>query len=134
MTKKKVLNPDWPRAKTAGFAQAVQVGDTIYVAGQVAQDPDGGLVGEDDMTRQAEQIFANIETILSLANAGLNDIVKITTYVTSMERYGDYAKVRARFFPTAELASATVASPELVRPGFLIEIEAIALVGAGAAN
>ena len=128
---KRLLNPPWPRAQTAGFAQAVLVGDTIYVAGQVAQNPDGELVGPGDMGAQARQIFANIETILALADASLRDIVKITTYVTDMTQYRAYGEVRAELFPDAALASATVASPELVRPGFLIEIEAIAVLGAG---
>ncbi|MCH9674279.1 MAG: RidA family protein, partial [Gammaproteobacteria bacterium] len=71
------------------------------------------------------------ETILALADASLRDIVKITTYVTDMTQYRAYGEVRAELFPDAALASATVASPELVRPGFLIEIEAIAVLGAG---
>ena len=59
MAKKIVLDPGWPRAKNAGFAQATQVGDTIYVAGQVAQDPDGKLFGRGDMTAQTRQVFRN---------------------------------------------------------------------------
>lgn len=129
--KKVLLNPDWPRVASAGFAQAVQVGDTIYVAGQVAQDPNGDVVGENDMGRQARQIFANIEVILGLGGATLKDIVSITTYVTDMTQYGEYAKVRAALFPDAALASATVSCPTLVRPEFIIEIEAVAVVGAG---
>ncbi|MEM7253708.1 MAG: RidA family protein [Pseudomonadota bacterium] len=131
MATKKLLNPDWPRVGSAPFAQAVQVGDTVYVSGQVAQDPDGKLVGAGDMAAQANQIIDNIAVILALAGATLDDVVKITTYVTDMSKYGDYARVRAERFPDAALASATVSSPELVQPGFLIEIEAIAVVGAG---
>ena len=56
--------------------------------------------------------------------------MRITTYVTDMSQYGGYAVVRKELFPAADIASATVASPMLVRAGFLIEIEATAIVGA----
>ena len=131
MSSKRILNPDWPRSAAADFAQGIQCGDTIYVSGQVAQAPDGSMVGAGDMEAQARQIFANIEAVLALGGATLNDIVRITTYVTDMTDYGGYAKVRKALFPNADIASATVASPELVRAGFLIEIEATAVVGAG---
>ena len=51
------------------------------------------------------------------------------TYVTDMTQYAGYAKVRKELFPDADIASATVSSPILVRAGFLIEIEATAIVG-----
>jgi reactive intermediate/imine deaminase len=132
MAKKIVLDPGWPRAKKSGFAMATQVGETIYVAGQVAQDPDGKLVGQGDMAVQARQVFANIRDILAVAGATMDDVVKITAYVTDMGRYGDYNAVRAEVFPKAQMASATIAAPTMVRDGFLVEVEAIAVVGCGA--
>lgn len=131
MAKKIVLDPGWPRAKKSGFAMATQVGETIYVAGQVAQDPDGKLVGQGDMAAQARQVFSNIRDILAVAWATMDDVVKITAYVTDMGRYGDYNAVRAEVFPKAQMASATIAAPTLVRDGFLVEVEAIAVVGCG---
>jgi len=131
MPTKIILDPGWPRAKTAGFAMGTQVGDTIYVAGQVAQDPSGALVGPGDMKVQARQVFANIEAVLAVGGATMKDVVKITTYVTDMSRYADYSAVRAEVFSEADIASATVAAPTLVRDGFLVEVETIAVVGAG---
>ena len=131
MATKKILNPNWPRSSSADFAQGIQVGDTIHVSGQVAQAADGSLVGDGDMEAQARQVFANIEAVLKLGGGTLHDVVRITTYVTDMSQYSGYAKVRKALFPAADIASATVASPMLVRPGFLIEIEATAVVGSG---
>ncbi|MEM7406382.1 MAG: RidA family protein [Pseudomonadota bacterium] len=128
--RKQILNPDWPRSAQADFAQGIKCGDTIYVSGQVAQAPDGSLVGDGDMEAQARQVFTNVGAVLELGGASLHDIVRITTYVTDMSQYAGYAKVRKELFPAADIASATVASPVLVRPGFLIEIEATAIVGA----
>ena len=129
--KKEVLNPAWPRAGKSGFAMGMKVGDTIYVAGQVAQDPDGNTVGVGDMTAQARQVFANIAAVLAEAGATMADVVKITTYVTDMARYAEYSAVRAEVFPDARIASATVSSPRLVRPEYLVEVEATAVVGCG---
>lgn len=131
MTMKTVLNPAWPRAGNAGFAMGMKVGDTVYVAGQVAQDPDGNVVGVGDMAAQARQVFANIEAVLAEAGATMADIVKITTYVTDMSRYAEYSAVRAEIFPDAGIASATVSSPRLVREEYLVEVEATAVIGCG---
>jgi len=129
MAKKIVLNPAWPRAAKSGFAMGMQVGDTVYVSGQVSLDPDGKVVGADDMTAQARQVFRNIEAVLGEAGATMADIVKITTYVTDMERYAEYNTVRAEVFPDARIASATVTSPRLVKPEYLVEVEATAVIG-----
>ena len=131
MTKKQALNPAWPRAAKSGFAMGMRVGDTIYVSGQVSLDPEGRTVGVGDMTVQARQVFANIEAVLAEADATMADVVKITTYVTDMARYAEYNAVRAEVFPDALIASATVTSPRLVKPEYLVEVEAIAVIGAG---
>ncbi len=131
MTKKVALNPDWPRAANAGFAMGMQVGDTVYVSGQVALDGDGNIVGVGDMSAQARQVFDNIEAVLAEAGATMADIVKITTYVTDMARYAEYNAVRAAVFPDARIASATVTSPRLVKPEYLVEVEATAVIGSG---
>ena len=130
MTNKQILNPPWPRAAKADFAQGIQVGNTIYVSGQVAQDGNGALVGEGAMELQARQVFANIEAVLAVAGARLDDIVRITTYITDMSQYGQYTKVRKELFPRADIASATVSNPMLVNAKCLIEIEATAIFGA----
>ena len=129
--KKKLINPPSPRPKKAPFAQGVQVGETIYVSGQIAQDADGNIVGVGDMVAQARQVFANIASILKEAGSSMRDVVKITCYVSDMRYYADYNKVRAEVFPGADIASATVISPGFVNPHALIEIEAIAVKGSG---
>lgn len=132
MPKRVRLQPDWPYSKNASFSQGVMVGETIYVAGQAALDADGKVVGVGDMKAQARQTFANIAAVLKEAGATLDDIVKITTYITDMSRYADYSAVRKEMFTNNLPASATVASPVLVFPELLIEIEAIAVKGSGA--
>lgn len=132
MTQKILLDPQAPRAKKAPFSMGVQVGDTIYVSGHVSQDADGNVVGEGDMAAQTRQVFASIEAVLAEAGATMEDVVKITTYITDMTRYAEFSAVRAEVFPNAGMASATVAGAELVRPEFLVEVETIAVKGSGA--
>jgi 2-iminobutanoate/2-iminopropanoate deaminase len=131
MTKKILLDPHAPRAKKPPFAMGVQIGDTVYVSGHVSQDENGNVVGEGDMTAQTRQVFANIEAVLAESDATMEDVVKITTYITDMSRYAEFNAVRAEVFPNAGMASATVAGVELVLPEYLVEVETIAVIGSG---
>ena len=123
------LNPDWPWASKFRIAQGVRIGNTIYVSGQVAFDPQGNVVGMNDMAAQSRQVFENIRAVLAEAGASMDDVVKITAYVTDINRYADYAAARSEAFPNNLPASATVATPALVNPDLLVEVEAIAELG-----
>lgn len=129
--RKILLDPHAPRAKKPPFAMGVQIGDTVYVSGHVSQDENGNVVGEGDMTAQTRQVFANIEAVLAESNATMEDVVKITTYITDMSHYAEFNAVRAEVFPNAGMASATVAGVELVLPEYLVEVETIAVIGSG---
>ena len=89
------------------------------------------LVGRDDVGAQTRQIFENIAAVLAEAGATLKDVVKITTFIVPMERYGEFSAVRAEVFEGQYPASATVGVASLVSPDYLIEIEAIAAVEVG---
>ncbi len=125
------INPDWPWAKDFRFNQGIRVGDTVYVSGQVGFDPDGNIVGGDEMEAQARQVFANIRTILEMAGATMNDVVKISAFLTDLGLYAGYSAARAEAFPDKVPASTAVATPALVFPGLLVEIEAVAKIGSG---
>jgi len=131
MAKKYLLDPHAPRPVKAPFAMGVQVGETIYVSGHVSQDKGGNVVGAGDMAAQTRQVFKNIEEVLAEAGASMEDVVKITTYITDMSRYAEFSAVRGEVFPNAGMASATVSCSDLVRPEFLVEVETIAVKGSG---
>jgi 2-iminobutanoate/2-iminopropanoate deaminase len=111
-------------------AQAVMVSghNTIYVSGQVAVDAAGAAVG-DDVATQARVIFEQIARHLAEFGATLNDVVKITTFLTDIDTYERFSAVRSSFFPERKPASSTVEVSALSQPDFLIEIEAIAAIG-----
>ncbi len=125
------INPDWPWARDFRFNQGNRGGDTVYVSGQVGFDPDGNIVGGGDMAAQARQAFANIRTVLEMAGATMNDVVKITAFLTDLGLYAGYSAARAEAFPDKVPASTAVATPALVFPGQLVEVEAVAEIGSG---
>ena len=123
-------------AKPAGYSHAIEVqgGKTLFVAGQVAFDKDGKLVGKGDMAVQFRQICENLKTVL-LARAGqLNDIVKLTIYVLDKSAYKKSAKeigaVYREFFGRHYPAMTFLEVKGLYDDdqGCLMEIEAVAVV------
>jgi 2-iminobutanoate/2-iminopropanoate deaminase len=131
MAKRIEVNPKWPWAEKFGFHLGIRVGNTVYVSGSVAWDPDGNIVGRDDMLAQSRKAFANVREILAEAGATMDDVVKINAFLTDMDRYADYAAARAEAFTNNMPASTAVASPVLIEPGLLVEIEAVAEIGSG---
>jgi 2-iminobutanoate/2-iminopropanoate deaminase len=129
MARRKSLRPPgWKWADNLSHDLGVQVGDTIWVSGMIAFDPDGNLVGEGDARAQADKVFSNIAEILAVGGATLNDVVKITAWLTDFSNYPSYNEARTAAFPDRLPASATVHSPQLVFPGLLVEIEAVAVL------
>jgi reactive intermediate/imine deaminase len=114
-----------------GYTHVVEVSGavtTIYIAGQVAFDKDGKVVGAGDMKAQAEQVFKNLEAALAAAGAKFADVVKMNTYVTDISQLAGIRESRARYFGNTTPASTLVQVVALARPELMIEIEVIAAV------
>lgn len=126
-TVRKTVDPGWAWDDGLPLAQARQIGNTIYVSGQVAYDSNGTLVGEGDIKAQTRQVFANIEAVLVAAGSGLGDIVKINSYITDQSKFMDMLEVRKEIFGDNPPASTAVVVAGLAFPGLLIEVEAIAV-------
>ena len=110
------------------FSPGVQVGNLLYVSGQVAQDGEGNTVGIGDAGAQTRQIMSRIQTIVEAAGATMQDVVKITTFLVNIDDYPAFSQVRSETFPTDPPASSTVVVAGLVRPEFLVEVEAVVRV------
>jgi reactive intermediate/imine deaminase len=114
-----------------GYTHIVEVigpGTLVYIAGQVASDKDGKLVGDRDMKAQAEQVFRNLEAALKAAGATFSDVVKMNTYTTDMSQVAAVREVRARYFGDTTPASTLVQVAALANPAFMLEIEVVAAV------
>ena len=117
-----------------GYSHIAKVnkGTLVYVAGQVASDVSGKLVGEGNFEAQVEQVFKNVKLALEAGGAGMADIVKQNTYLVAEVSQDDLPKMRA--IPDRYLnkekppASTLVVVSRLARPGWLIEVEAVAAI------
>ena len=127
MPDRKPIAPPGLSANPA-FSPGVQVGDLLYVSGQVAQDGEGNTVGIGDAGAQTRQIMSRIRTIVEAAGATMQDVVKITTFIVNIDDYPAFSQVRSETFPTDPPASSTVVVAGLVRPEFLVEVEAVVRV------
>jgi enamine deaminase RidA (YjgF/YER057c/UK114 family) len=116
-------------APVNGYSQAVAYqGRTIVVSGQVPLDADGNLVGAGDPERQADQVFANLIIALAAAGAGIQDLVKLTVYLTNRADVAAFRRVRDRHIDLSQPpASSLVVVSGLVDPEFRIEIDAVAV-------
>jgi 2-iminobutanoate/2-iminopropanoate deaminase len=130
MAQVKRTNP--PALSTpTGYTHVVEVtgpAKTVYIAGQIAFDKEGKIVGAGDMAAQAEQVFKNLQAALEAAGAKFSDVVKMNTYITDMAKAPAVREVRARYFGQTAPASTLVQVPALARPELMLEIEVIAVV------
>jgi enamine deaminase RidA (YjgF/YER057c/UK114 family) len=102
----------------------------VFVAGQVADDPQGGLVGRDDLAAQARQAFANVGRALAAAGAGPEHVARITIYVVHHrpQWLPVISEARAAVFGDHLPADTLVGVEALAEPGYLVEVEASAVV------
>lgn len=110
------------------YTHGWRVGNTVYVAGQLALDKAGKLVGPNDIAAQTRHIFENMRRVLEGGGAGLPDVVKLAVFVTDIRYREPYGEVRQEFFRSNPPASTLVQVAALAIPGALIEIEAVAVI------
>jgi enamine deaminase RidA (YjgF/YER057c/UK114 family) len=123
------LNPPG-LAKPTGYTHVVVAPDrrTVYIAGQVAYDSTGKVVGAADFRAQAEQVFANLRRALGSVGASFGDLVKTTTLITDRKNLPILREVRNRYLDPEHPPASTLIVAGLVRPELLLEIEAVAVL------
>lgn len=124
------IQPDSVPRPVAEYAHGVEVQGrrTLYIAGQVAIDAEGRTVGAGDIQAQARQVFRNIQAIVQEAGGDMTSIVKLTTFLTDMDNYRGFVQVRSEFITPPYPAATLVAVSALVRPEWLVEVEAVAVL------
>jgi 2-iminobutanoate/2-iminopropanoate deaminase len=127
-------NPDTVAAPVGTYSQAVRVetGDAvwIHVSGQIAIDLEGNLVGPGDLRAQTRQVFENLRAILAAHGATFADVVKIGTFLTTLDDLAGMREVRSEYLTSEPPASTAVQVVALVVPDALIEIDLVAVVPA----
>ena len=126
MTVPERIDPGWSWDDRLSLSQAVKAGNWLYISGQIALDPGGNVVGKGDMRAQSQRVFENIAAILQQAGGTLDNLVRITAYLTDMSRYLEYNEVRTKFLGTRPPASTTVQVSCLAFDGLIVEVDAVA--------
>jgi enamine deaminase RidA (YjgF/YER057c/UK114 family) len=103
-------------------------GHWVVVAGQVARDEAGNVVGKGDLKAQIEQVGKNVGACLNAGGATIKDIIFTINYVTQLAEFDKYADLRQHYFGPPSPTSATVAVPQLADPDFLVQVEAFAKI------
>ena len=107
------------------YSQAVRVGDTVYLSGQIPLDPQTMELVEGDIGVRARRVFDNLAAVMQEAGGSLSDIVKLTIYLVDLEQFGQVNEVMAEYFDAPFPSRATVAVAALPK-GAPIEVEAVA--------
>ncbi|HEV2130282.1 MAG TPA: Rid family detoxifying hydrolase, partial [Longimicrobiaceae bacterium] len=103
------------------YSQAIQVGNTLYVAGQIGIVPATGQMVEGGIEAQTRQVIENIRAILQTAGFGLEHVVQAQVFLADLDHFPAYNRVYAEFFPTNPPARATVQAARIPRDA-LVEI------------
>jgi len=110
------------------FSQGVKVGNLVFVSGQISKNAKGEAVGKGDIRVQTRQCIENLKHVLEAGGATLENVVKVTVYVTDMENLQAIHEVRAEYFKEKYPASTLVEVSSLTTQECMIEIEAIATI------
>ena len=113
---------------TVGYSHVARVDNTLYIAGQVAKDIDGHLVGKGDFETQVRQVHTNLQSILDEVGGSLRNIAKMTVFLTHYNYIETFRSVRDEFFQEPYPANTLLFVESLALPDFMVEIEAIAVL------
>lgn len=111
------------------MATRMEGGRLVYISGQVAWDSDGNIVGKGDIRAQALQVFQNLRRVLQSAGGDVDQLLKITTYITNIDNFPAVVEARSSVFAGQLPASTLIVVKSLFHPDFLIEVEGMAAIG-----
>lgn len=131
----KILNPDTLGKPLGQYSQITRVkaSEFLFIAGQVAADKDGKLVGADDFDAQCGQVFANLEAALKSQGASFANVVEFTTYLVHSQDIPRFMAWRLREFPKMFAdgkypPNTLLVIDRLVQEQFLVEVQTIAAI------
>ena len=133
MAEIKIFSPDVLGKPLGQYSQITRVkaSEFVYIAGQLAANREGAIIGVDDFDAQCTQVFANIETALKSVGAGWGNVVEFTTYLVHSQDIPKFMAYRKRefpkFFPDGAYPPNTLLMVDrLVQEPFLVEVKTIA--------
>lgn len=130
--KQRISSPQVPDPPPQTWSNCLVVGQQVFVAGMTARSGND-LVGGDSMYEQARAVFTKIKHLIEAAGGRMDDVVKVTIFVTDIKRREEVWRARREFFTGDFPVSTLVEVSALASPELLVEIEAVAILGAGQA-
>jgi len=129
--RKNILPASLPAGADAdrGYSYGVQVGNMLWVSGQIPKDRDGRLVGPGDIEAQTVQVMENLKAIVEEAGGRMDDVVKISTYVADRTYRHPVQAVRRRYFKAPNLPASATTVVGMLLPEVLVEVEAVVVLG-----
>jgi reactive intermediate/imine deaminase len=123
MPRQIVATPEAPAA-IGPYSQAVRVGDTVWLSGQIPLDPATGELVAGDFSAQVERAFRNLDAVVRAAGGSFEQVVKLTLFLTDLSKFGTVNEIMQRHFKTPYPARSTVGVASLPR-GAQFEVEAV---------
>jgi reactive intermediate/imine deaminase len=123
------ITTDKAPAAIGPYSQAVRVGDTVYLSGQIPLDPETMELVGGDIRKQVIQVFDNLEAVCQAAGGGVDDIVKLTIFLTDLGNFGLVNELMSERFQEPYPARAAIGVASLPK-GAQVEMEAILVPGA----
>jgi enamine deaminase RidA (YjgF/YER057c/UK114 family) len=127
----RITSPEVAEPPPGRWSNALRVGDLLFISGTVSRAPDGIAIQGRDEYEQASIIFTKIRHLVEAAGGAMSDVVKMTIYVVNIKQNTDVWRARQQFFTGDFPCSTLVEVRSLATPEILVEIEAIACIGAG---
>ncbi len=124
MSNKKAIHSDHAPAAIGTYSQAVRAGNLVFLSGQIPLLPDTMEVVDGDFEARARQVFKNLQAVAAAAGGSLDDVVKVTVYLTDLSNFATVNKVMESFFEQPYPARAAVGVASLPK-GVDVEADAI---------
>jgi len=126
LKKEKIHTVDAPDA-IGPYSQAIKIGDTVYLSGQIPLDPMTMMLVDGDIRAQTEQVLKNMQAVVKAAGGSLSDIVKLTIYLTDLSHFAKVNEVMTRYFVTPYPARTTIQVAALPKAA-TVEVDAIMIL------
>ncbi|HEX6928578.1 MAG TPA: RidA family protein [Gammaproteobacteria bacterium] len=122
--KKEIISTDRAPAAIGTYSQAVKVGDTVYLSGQIPLDPQTMNVVEGPFENQVRRVFDNLLAVANAAGGDLSNVVKLNIYLTDLGNFGSVNEAMAEYFSEPYPARAAIGVKELPK-GVAVEMDAV---------
>jgi len=108
------------------YSQAIRANGFVFVSGQIPVQPETGQIVEGGIAAQTHQVIGNLSAVLKAARSGLDQVVKTTVFLSSLDDFAEFNRIYEEYFGEAKPARATVQVARLPKE-VLLEVEAIAV-------